>query len=609
MIIGKTLRSACATLLFMLPLLAGAQIELDLVRYTIISDDAVAVTGCTHPWDVELEIPRRIIVDGKFYTVQEICDNAFAETEDNQHFKGRLKAITLPYSLRKIGARAFYASSLKKIKLPAGVKEIGNEAFANSKLQIVEFPTSLRKMGDAVFSGCKSLTRQSGYHAGVACGENCFQSAPVMKQIESEELKSSFSYNCNHKVYDLMQDWQKRKSFETAELWEERMSSENREQMTLQFINQLKESFAGEMSVGVVPELSLAVYDEDYNLYAVNSKKHGTAYVHVPAEEKDSFEIMWASAEVFPSWGVKNDRLALSALHVRMGEKVYSTPTQLNGANRSNKGSKRIKKQRKVLDKEIDLNIPTTGIQAENTFVVAIGNEDYHFVSPVEFAENDMEVFAKYCEKTLGIPSQNIRCYSSATFGTLLSALAGLKDIAKAYKGNLNIIFYYAGHGIPNEAEKTAYLLPVDADGKQTEACFSLSRLYKELSDTKAKSVIVLMDACFSGAQRGEGMLNAARGVAIGTKREKTADNLVAFSAASGSETAYPYKEKGHGLFTYYLLKKLKETKGDVTLGELCDYVTEQVGKQSVVINQKSQTPTVSSPASLGDAWKSWKLR
>lgn len=80
-------------------------------------------------------------------------------------------------------------------------------------------------------------------------------------------------------------------------------------------------------------------------------------------------------------------------------------------------------------------------------------------------------------------------------------------------------------------------------------------------------------------------MLASARGVAIKVKQATPVGNIVVFSAAQGDETAYPYKEKEHGLFTYYLLKKLQETKGNVTLGELSDYIKTQVERQSIVIN------------------------
>ena len=116
------------------------------------------------------------------------------------------------------------------------------------------------------------------------------------------------------------------------------------------------------------------------------------------------------------------------------------------------------------------------------------------------------------------------------------------------------------------------------------------------------------MDACFSGAQRGDGMMASARGVAIKATQGAPTGNMVVFSAAQGDETAFPYREKRHGMFTYFLLKKLQETQGDVTLGELGDYITKQVGQQSIVVNSKSQTPTVTSSDAMESKWKGMRL-
>lgn len=100
----------------------------------------------------------------------------------------------------------------------------------------------------------------------------------------------------------------------------------------------------------------------------------------------------------------------------------------------------------------------------------------------------------------------------------------------------------------------------------------------------------------------------SARGVAIKAKAAAPKGNMVVLSAATGDETAYPYYEKGHGMFTYFLLKKLQETKGQATLGEIADYVTTQVGRKSIVENSKSQTPTAIASTELADSWKSMKL-
>ena len=190
----------------------------------------------------------------------------------------------------------------------------------------------------------------------------------------------------------------------------------------------------------------------------------------------------------------------------------------------------------------------------------------------------------------------------------MLNAIGTLQNIANT-NDDINIIFYYAGHGIPNEETKDTYLLPVDANGRQTEACYSLKRLYKELGEMNARQTTVFIDACFSGANRGNGMLANARGVAIKPREADPQGKMVVFAAAKDNETAWPYAEKVHGLFTYFLLKKLQETKGNCTLEELQSYVKSNVSQKSSVINDKPQTPTVTSSISVGDNWKEWKLK
>ncbi len=104
-------------------------------------------------------------------------------------------------------------------------------------------------------------------------------------------------------------------------------------------------------------------------------------------------------------------------------------------------------------------------------------------------------------------------------------------------------------------------------------------------------------------------MLASARGVALKVKSGVPQGNMVVFSAAQGDETAYPNTEQQHGMFTYYLLKKLQETKGDVTLQDLGNYITTNVRQQSIVKNGKSQTPCVTPSSSIGSEWQNWKLK
>ena len=189
------------------------------------------------------------------------------------------------------------------------------------------------------------------------------------------------------------------------------------------------------------------------------------------------------------------------------------------------------------------------------------------------------------------------------------SEIKWISDVISAYSGQAKVIFYYAGHGMPNETDKSAYLLPVDGFSGDYETAIKLDDLYSKLSSNPSQQVTVFLDACFSGSVRDNGMLASARSVKIKPNTNTINGNMVVFSATTGEETAFPYKEKQHGLFTYFLLKKLQETKGDVSYQALSNYIIDNVRQQSVVVNQKSQTPQVNTSQEMESIWKVIRLR
>lgn len=261
------------------------------------------------------------------------------------------------------------------------------------------------------------------------------------------------------------------------------------------------------------------------------------------------------------------------------------------------------------LTSDVDKAPIVVGSKADNTFAVVIANEAYNKEASVPFAANDGKIFAEYCKNVLGLPSENVHIAVNATLNDIKHEIRWLANVLETRKGNAKAIFYYAGHGIPDEASKNAYLLPVDGYGSDVTTGYPLEQLYKDLGSVPSQEVAVFLDACFSGAKREGGMLASARGIALKANRGEPIGNMVVFSAAQGDETAYPYKKERHGLFTYYLLKELKDTKGDVTLKQLGDYVTDEVSKQSIVINSKPQTPTVIPAKIVADKWGNWNLK
>lgn len=259
---------------------------------------------------------------------------------------------------------------------------------------------------------------------------------------------------------------------------------------------------------------------------------------------------------------------------------------------------------------DVDENIPADSISNDKTFAVVIGNETYSKEISVKFAINDARIFKKYLHKTFGLPKNNIHYIENATFGQILDELKWINDVTRAYKGEAKIVFYYAGHGMPDEQSKSAYLLPVDGNSQNPATAVKLSDIYSKLTEFPSVSVTVFLDACFSGAARDQnGMLAEGRGVKIKPKDDLFGGNMVVISAASGDETAFPFSEKQHGMFTYFLLKKLQETKGEATLKDLSSYIITNVAQQSVVMNKKSQTPQVNPSPDLENKWENITLK
>lgn len=542
----------------------------------------------------------------------------------------KLSNIRLPQNLKSIGTTAFYeCKGLEHIEIPPSVTYIGESAFLNCKgLTHIEIPISVTYIGECAFWGTdlkdvKGLNSNIKYEMYGSKSDNPstpFMGTPFAEKFE--KIQTTFSYMALGKIAKEIPQWQKKKEYETTEQWRQRVTAENQKNKVDEIANQAKKEFIA-LHKPKTTKGTLGTYDADYGAYPVSIEGANTIYAKIPLEEALQFKTNWSKVAMQPTYGIIDDNIAVTSCIFSLGNKSwksteraandnldylsYDVPTlnvDLDGKTSVAQNTS----PKKTIDNTIDKNIPQTASLQANTFVIAIGNENYSLVPKVAFANNDMNIFAQYCQKTLGIPMQNIRKYKDATFGSMLSALNDIKDIADAYNGDMNVIFYYAGHGIPNEKDQTAYLLPTDADGKSTEVCFPLARLYKELGELNAKSVIVFMDACFSGAQRGNGMLASARGVAIKAKEQKPMGKLVVLTAASGEETAYPFKEKGHGLFTYFLLKKLNETKGECSLGELSDYITTNVKRQSIVINRKPQTPAIIFSDSVKDEWMNYKL-
>ncbi len=246
---------------------------------------------------------------------------------------------------------------------------------------------------------------------------------------------------------------------------------------------------------------------------------------------------------------------------------------------------------------DVDIDIPNTGTKNPDAIAVIFGIEDYKRVSKVPFAARDAEAFKKYAVGVLGVTDDKNHIYyetnDNVTKTEFEKVFASGGWLSKRVTPKSDVYVYYAGHGAPDAKDKKAYLVPVDADGNYiAQSGYPLDQLYLELGKLKAKSITVFIDACFSGE-----LVEGKRALPIPVQSPSlSSDKITVFSAASGTQTSNFYPEKGHGIFTYYLLKALRgDAAGKdnmITVGELEEYLNANVSKTAGQLDSE-QTPEV----------------
>lgn len=260
---------------------------------------------------------------------------------------------------------------------------------------------------------------------------------------------------------------------------------------------------------------------------------------------------------------------------------------------------------------DIDMNIPRSSMSRENTFCLIVANEKYanQDTPNVKYAAQDGKTFEEYCLRTLGLPRENIRFAVNAKYLEMKEMLKWFGEVADVYGKDANFIVYYAGHGVPDE-KGNCKLIPADVSINDVNNGYSLKEIYTSLGKLPLNSALVLIDACFSGNDRQNvaALDETHRGIAPVVKQEAVTGNVVVLTAASGTETALAYEEQAHGLFSYFIMKKLQDTKGEVSYGELYDYVKKNVMRKSVVAKGKKQTPCVTVSPKMQNTWKNIKF-
>jgi hypothetical protein len=232
-------------------------------------------------------------------------------------------------------------------------------------------------------------------------------------------------------------------------------------------------------------------------------------------------------------------------------------------------------------------------------YAIVIGIENYRQKLPkADFAVADAKIISEYLTKTMGYPEENVI--------TLINEHATKSDFEKYFERwlsnnvekNSSVFIYFSGHGAPDHKTGGAYLVPYDGDPSFiAETGYSLKRMYDALGKLPAKEIIVALDSCFSGAGGRSVIAKGARPLVMNLQSNVAlSKNMTVLSASSGEQISSTYDEKGHGLFTYFMLKGIKDEDvvnqdGSIKMDDLFGYIKPQVERIARKQYNNEQTP------------------
>ena len=216
--------------------------------------------------------------------------------------------------------------------------------------------------------------------------------------------------------------------------------------------------------------------------------------------------------------------------------------------------------------------------------------------------------FKKYAINVLGVKEQNIILLLDAKKKEMYENILVLSDRVKQLKNKAELIFYYAGHGLADTITTAPFLLPVDISPNNLNRGISLDSLYiKKFTDSKSVRSIVFIDASFNNGGRQMGLRGPSANK-IQHRPEVIPSNTVVFSAVWKQSDIYLNNVQHHGLFTYAVLKTLKDSKGKISLLQFDNAVNNEMLAYIKSPNENRATTTQFSK-DISDIWPNWIIR
>lgn len=240
------------------------------------------------------------------------------------------------------------------------------------------------------------------------------------------------------------------------------------------------------------------------------------------------------------------------------------------------------------------------------TYLLAVGIDSYRDAPPAEGAAADAERVDRMFADTFHVPDAHRRVLLGDR-ATKSDIDKGLRWLASRAKKGSRVVVYFSGHGAPDPAKGTPYIVPYDGDPDDLAGtAIPLAHVHAQLGKTGAREALLVVDACFSGQGERSVIAKGARPLRPYTEIEP-AVRVVQLAAATGTEIASATETGDGGVFTHYLLEALGrgaadvDGDGQITLSELETWMVPRV-TTAAKRRKRKQTPQFSVGKKVGSA-------
>ncbi len=219
-----------------------------------------------------------------------------------------------------------------------------------------------------------------------------------------------------------------------------------------------------------------------------------------------------------------------------------------------------------------------------SAWLFVVGIEAYDQSTAIAYSRRSAELFTRVAMKRFGIPVENVFLLTDdgkteidelkgRSFpATAASIQDQLRFLHREVGQGDRIYLYYSGHGLPSLVDGDApYLLARDQapDFVHMNGTFRLDAFYGALARSRAGEIVVFMESCFTGLHDGISVFGTGRAATRLVPRSAPFDEgrMVVITAGTRRQFSTMYPEKGHRLFSYFLMREL--LKEHDTVGSL----------------------------------------